>query len=337
MKRGNFTTPPRDDAHRSGPESRLGNFSVYLLCLGFSVFFWLITILNKEYSTNISFTTRFLNLPAEKILVNKLPDKVKVEVRGTGFELLGANFNAQSDTLYVDAFNINKLYNESGYEHSYLLLNNQLPLIARQLGDRIIVSRIVPDTVKFFFGQKSEKRIPVKLNLKLAFAPQYHQSGPVRVSPSNILVKGPGIWLENIDILETAPIVLRNLNKSVQMTVPLQIQDDRANIDYTLRKVRVEIPVERYTEKTIEVPVRIINAPVGYIAKSFPGKIKVKFNTSLSAYNEIEPGDFDLVADLRSIENAGNQRLKVRINRQPESVKGLKLLPEKVEYVIRKP
>ena len=337
MRRGLFSSKPHEDRPQPKPETGLGNFSVFLLCLLFSIFFWLLTVFNREYTTSISFATRFLNLPPEKILVNKLPQKVSVEVSGTGFELIGANFNAQSDTLYVDAFNINKLYNESANEHSFLLLNNQLPLIARQLGERIKVNHIDPDTVKFFFGQKSEKRIPVKLNLKLSFAPQFHQSAPVKLNPSSVLVKGPGIWLEDIDILETAPVVLRNLNKTTRITVPLQLEDRRANIDYTMKTVTVDIPVERYTEKTLEVPVQVVNAPAGYIAKSFPGRVQLKFNTSLTLYNQIRAADFEVYADLRSVENAGSQRLKLRIRRQPDAITGLKMIPEKVEYVIRKP
>jgi YbbR domain-containing protein len=337
MRRGIFSSKSPEENPRPKSENGPGNFYVFFLCLTFSLFFWLITVFNREYTTSISFATRFLNLPPEKILVNKLPKQVSVEVSGTGFELIGANFNAQSDTLFVDAFNVNKLYNESANEHSFLLLNNQLPLIARQLGDRIKVNRIEPDTVKFSFGQKSEKRVPVKLNIKLSFAPQYQQSAPLKINPSSVVVRGPGIWLEDIDILETAPIVLRNLNKTTAISVPLQIEDKRANIEYATKTIRVEIPVERYTEKILEVPVVLTNAPAGYIAKSFPAKIRIKFNTSLSLFNQIKVSDFEIYADLKSVENAGSQRLKLKVIRQPEGISGLKLLPEKVEYVIRKP
>ena len=58
------------------------------------------------------------------------------------------------------------------------------------------------------------------------------------------------------------------------------------------------MPVDEFTEKDLEIPVKLINNRNYENVKIFPQKVKVTFTTSLSRYAEIDEDFFEATADL---------------------------------------
>lgn len=310
--------------------------SVFIICLLFSSLFWLLTVFSKEYTTNISFNACFLNLPADKILIKDLPTKIDIKIKASGFALLGVQYSAQNDTLFIDASNVKKhLSDQSTNDIYYLLLNNQLSLMAEQLGGSMKVEKIFPDTVTFVFDQKSQKIVPVKLNLTYSFAKQYQLNGKVKVIPSNIIIKGPKSVLDNINFLETKAHNIKNIESTKRHIVPLKYNVNEG-VDYGINSVVAEIPVEKYTEAELMLPITIKNVPFGYVVKTFPSQVKVKFNVSLENYDLIKPTQFIVEANLAEVNNISNNRIKVRLVKQPDFISKAKIIDTQVEFIMRK-
>lgn len=330
----------QEDSYTVSRKKKLPKFNssvgIFFVCLLLSVLLWLLTVFGKPYNTTISFPTRFLNLPANKTLVNRLPTSVHVKVKGTGFSLMAAFYYARYDTLLIDGQSIRKLYDQQSNEGYFLVLNNQLANIASQLGDKIEVYSIAPDTVKFMFDQKTGKIVPIKVNIKYHFAKQYQQSGPLKIYPSRMVIKGPGLLLEDIDIIETKKVVLTGLEKHTKTIVPLKIPAENGNIEYPSRWAVIEIPVEKFTEAEMELPLEVLNAPAGFKVKTFPSQVKVKFNVALSSYSQIKPNQFEAVVDFRAEENKDAPRLTVKLQKTPPLVSNVRLLNPKVEFILHK-
>ena len=64
---------------------------------------WLLTVLANKYSTIENFPVRFINLPQNKVLINKLPATIAVELNSAGFRLMLMRLNLLQDTLMIDA------------------------------------------------------------------------------------------------------------------------------------------------------------------------------------------------------------------------------------------
>lgn len=309
---------------------------VFLICLLFSSLFWLLTVFSKEYTTNISFNASFLNLPADKILIKDLPKQISVRVRASGFSLLGVQWSAQNDTLFIDASNVKKnISDKNTNEIYYLLLNNQLSLMAEQLGGSMKVEKIIPDTVTFVFDQKSQKIVPVKLNLSYSFAKQYQLHGKVKVIPSNIIIKGPKSVLDGINFLETKPQNIKNIEATKRHIIPLQ-DNKIQGVDYGINSVVAEISAEKYTEAEMMLPITVKNVPFGYVVKTFPPQVKVTYNVSLENYDLIKPEQFTLEVDLANSNDINKNRIKVRMVKQPPQVSKLKIINPQVEFIMRK-
>lgn len=330
----------QEDTYKLTPKKKLPKFNsrvgIFFVCFLLSVLLWLLTVFGKSYNTTISFPTRFLNLPANKTLVNRLPSSVDVKVKGTGFGLMAAFYNARYDTLLIDGQSIRKLFDQQSNEGYFLVLNNQLANIASQLGDKIEVYSIAPDTVKFMFDQKIGKIVPVKVNISYHFAKQYQQNGPLKIYPSKMLIKGPGLLLEDIDIIETKNVVLTGIDKTVKTLVPLKIPAENGNIEYPTKWAVIEIPAEKFTEAEMELPLTVQNAPAGFKVKTFPSQVKVKYNVSLSNYSLIKPGMFEAVVDFKADQNKDTPRLTVALKKTPSQVSNVRLLNPKVEFILHK-
>lgn len=309
---------------------------VFIICLLFSSLFWLLTVFSKEYTTYISFNACFLNMPADKILVKDLPNKISVRVKASGFSLLGVQYSAKNDTLFIDASNVKKYISDKNTnEIYYLLLNNQLSLMAEQLGGNMKVEKIMPDTVTFVFDQKSQKIVPVKLNLTYNFSKQFQLKGKVKVIPSNIIIKGPKSVLNGIDFLETKTLNISNIESTKRHIIPLK-DNVNQSVDYGINTVVAEIPVEKFTEAEMVLPIVIKNTPFGYVAKTFPASVKVKFNVSLTNYALIKQEQFLVEADLAATNDINNNRIKIKLVKQPPEVSKVKIINPQVEFIMRK-
>jgi hypothetical protein len=309
---------------------------VFIICLLFSSLFWLLTVFSKEYTTDISFNACFLNLPADKILIKDLPSKISVKVKASGFSLLGVQYSAKKDTLFIDASNVKKqISSKNSNEIYYLLLNNQLALMAEQLGGNMKVEKIFPDTVTFVFDQKSQKIVPIKLNLSYSFAKQYQLNGMVKVIPSNIIIKGPKSVLDEINFLETKVHDIKDIEVTQRHIIPLKEKENQS-VDYGINSVVAEIPVEKYTEAEMMLPINLKNVPFGYVVKTFPAQVKVKYNVSLDNYDLIKAEQFSVVADLAAANDISNNRIKLRLVKQPDKVSKAKIINPQVEFIMRK-
>jgi YbbR domain-containing protein len=207
--------------------------------------------------------------------------------------------------------------------------------MAEQLGGSMKVEKILPDTVTFVFDQKSQKIVPIKLNLSYSFAKQYQLNGKIKVIPSNIIIRGPKSVLNDINFLETELKAINHIGSTKRHIIQLKANENQA-VDYGIKSVVAEIPVEKYTEAEISLPIKMKNVPFGYVIKTFPPQVKVKYNVSLQNYNSIKPDQFIVEADLAEKNDISNNRIKVRLTQLPSSISKAKILNPTVEFIMRK-
>jgi len=100
--------------------------------------------------------------------------------------------------------------------------------------------------------------------------------------------------------------------------------------------VMLTIPVEKYTEISIKVPVDVENLPDSVKLMFIPRSIDVKCNVVLSKYFTLKPLMFKAVVDYNLISNSINKKLKVKLATVPEFVSLTDFSPKYVEYIIEK-
>lgn len=305
---------------------------IFAYCVVVSFVFWLLIVFSNEYRSAVSFNIRYSHLPHDKMLANKLPAKVDMEVSASGFTFLGSYFNQLSDTLLLD---VSKIYNSGKSKEYYMPLGSQTLQFEKQLGSQIKIQKIYLDTLHFYFDKKSFRVVPVKLNLTYACEKQFQLNGKVTMKPSQIVVQGPASVVDKIHVLNTETINLSHLKQTTLRAVKIVTTEEMNNLEFSTLKVFIKIPVEKFTEASIELPVDVVNLPEFYSIKTFPDKVKITYLVGLSNYEKVNAELFALTAAYDKKEE-GATSLKLNLSKAPDFIRNPRMETDKVEFILRK-
>lgn len=56
--------------------------------------------------------------------------------------------------------------------------------------------------------------------------------------------------------------------------------------------VDLTLPVDIYTEKTVEVPLHGVNFPADKVLRTFPSKVQITFKIGLGRFDKVDAGNF---------------------------------------------
>ena len=94
------------------------------------------------------------------------------------------------------------------------------------------------------------------------------------------------------------------------------------------------LPVDIYTEKTVEVPLRGVNFPADKVLRAFPSKVQVTFQVGLSRFRKITADDFHIRVSYEELLLLGSDKYKVKLGHVPEGVTQVRIHPEQVDFLI---
>lgn len=304
----------------------------FFLCLLLASFFWLLSALSKEYPAHFSFPVNYTGLPANRVVANRLPDSLHLDLQASGFELLRYKWKGRRPSIRIDAGWANPSASRNVF---HIHANSISERIAQQLGQGIRVTRVMPDSILFNYNKKAVRLVPVKANIELGFANQFQLADSIVITPSEIEISGEQSAIDEIGYLLTKKIVLSDLRASKDLVAEIELPAGKY-LGASQRKVKLHIPVAEFTEGSMELPVVPINLPQGFDIKTFPDKVGVRYKVRLSDYDKIDASLFQAVVDCSKAKDTGASRLKVELQRIPPGVAQVKLSPEKVEFIIRK-
>ena len=97
--------------------------------------------------------------------------------------------------------------------------------------------------------------------------------------------------------------------------------------------VSIDVPVEAYTQKNVEIAVECLNLPENLNVKFFPSKVKLSFFVGVSEVDSIKIKDFSVAIDYDGIKESKQVSVPVRITSSPSYVRNLTISPPNVEFI----
>ena len=312
-----------------------GNFFSFLFFVLLSAVFWFFRSLSLEYEDVILYPVRYMNIPENKVITNKLPDKLSLRVKANGRRILLSKLNLN---LIPIKFDVNSFTAISATvpDSLYILTNSIKDILSGEL-EGVEIVKIEPDTLFFHFTTMEVKKVAVRPNCsdwQYMFSPQYMINGSVRIEPDSIIISGPGSRLQNISFVLTEPLTLRDLSDTVVLTSALEKQD---GISYSQKKVRIVIPVDKYTQAERFLPVVALNLPDSLQLKTFPERIRISYNVTLSNYSRVDTERIMPHIDYHDISRNPAEKLRLFLVDTPDQIRAVKFSPEKVEYLLTRP
>jgi hypothetical protein len=293
------------------------NLLVFAICFIISSILWVLMAINSFYTMQIAVPIRYINLPENNILPDKLPAEAEIEISGTGYQLLSYRMRPKQAEVLVDGRNIG--FKE---QRGFISTFHAIDYFNRQHGD-VKALNVKPDTVFFEFINRGFKKVPVIVHSYLDFAVGFDLRDSLVIRPDSINISGPVDKIAQIDKVETVPLIAQRLSKSG--TYSLKLKNYNPALSYAPAEVAVTVHVDRFTEAQITVPVK--NA-FGEI--SDPRIVTLSFLVAFSHYDKIKAADFEVVPDSSS-SSTGLQNLIVK--RSPYYAKNIKLSPRTVTRI----
>lgn len=308
-------------------------FVIFVFFLIVSTVIWYLSKLSHEYSTTLSYPVRYESLPKGKVLVGEPPRKIQLKVKAFGYTLLKCKLGAALSPIELD-LNKHLSYSYEGTKVKQFVLTYRLRNgVVKQLGSEILLEGIEPDTLTVELADMVSKQVIIKPDFEVSFEQQYMQSGYLDLEPDSITISGPKSIIDTINEVSTKEVKFKKLNQKVSKKVSLIPINQ---VSFSKRKVMLSLPVEKYTEITIKVPVGIDNQPDSVKLLFIPKAIDVKCNVVLSKYFTLSPSMYKADVDYTQINSSLSKKLKVKLSMIPDFVKLVDYSPKYVEYIIEK-
>lgn len=96
----------------------------------------------------------------------------------------------------------------------------------------------------------------------------------------------PAGILDTITTAYTQEVNLENISDTIRQRIAL---DNKKGVKFVPASVELTFPVDIYTEKTVEVPLRGINFPADKVLRAFPSKVQITFQVGLKRFCSIKP------------------------------------------------
>lgn len=308
--------------HRQRWKEALIFFCFVLLAFGF----WLLQSLQQEYETDLSIPLRYTNVPANIIFDSKLPDNLKVHVRDKGSALLNYTLGQKFRSITV---NLEKLPIDT---NRYVISRNQLEEdIQKQILATTTAYSFEPQRIVLNYGLRKSKEVPVRFNGSIQTQNGFLVAGDIIISPSHVTVYASENILDSIQEVKTVFVEVKEGKKTLTKNTALE-NIDGANLG--TERVSVTIPIEEYTEKTLTVPVQIVNVPKKYKIRTFPQMVEVFCNIPISKFEDLKEENLSIEVPFHKLEENVTGSFDIDLTRKPEWVKNYNINPGKVEFIL---
>jgi len=305
---------------------RLLIFSVFVLI---AAVFWFLSALNQEYTTKINYKVEFVDFPADVRPASAVPEELQLTIKDYGYNLIGITGSKHPLKISIKKYAVKDKNDKSKLILSTHLLSNKFFPDATSIN----ILSVDPESVIFKVEKLRTKKVPIKTNIDFSCKPLFMQSDNIQLLPDSVVVSGTEKTVKNISFAETEPAKFPDLNDTLKTNLKLKKIN---GVKFSVNKIKLVIPVEKYTENSVNVPLTIKNCPDSLKIITFPDEVKITYKVVLSQFKSVNPKDFSLFADYNEIKNNHPEKLKVNLESYPDFLKSIQISPDFVEYVIEK-
>lgn len=299
-----------------------------LACLALAVAAWFFMALSNKYVYSAKTVLVFKNSPTKRAFYPLQSDTVDLQVEGTGWQLLFARLRISPPSISISLSQLNN--------KDFIVCSDQLYSINRQVDESTQkVISIKPDTLYFDFTKRVVKTVPINLVQRVNFAKQYGIANQILLNPKVVKVAGPVEELKKIKSWPTDTLKLDNVQSSTTVRIALQ-HSIHKNISIYPSSVEVKMGVDEFTEKTIEIPLKILNNKNYHNIKLYPKKIKVTFLVALSNYEQVDEDFITATVDADEWQSLHHNQLTVKLTEFPDYCRLVSIKPEKVDFIVEK-
>lgn len=285
---------------------------------------WFMQVYNQFFETSISIPIKYVSVPDSIIFQDSLPSQISLRIKDNGFSMFKYYFKKR-DTLRLD---VSAIINSSS---SKVLQGSTFDMYVRKaLPSSTQILSYDPLRISFNYSILEYKKIPVVFDGQINLSPGYFLNSDIRIVPDSVTAYAARPDLDKLMFAYTVSDTVSGLNSD--KVIPYKLVSLK-NIKFVPDVVDIDVPVEAYTQKNVEIPVECINLPDNLNIKFFPSKVKLSFFVGVSEVDSINMKDFSVAIDYDGIKDSKQASVPVRITSSPSYVRNLTISPPNVEFI----
>ena len=304
--KNSFNTPSRKDE----------KLKVVVVCILISTTFWFFSALNKaDYTTQIEYPVEFIFDEGQYIPVADLPEKIRLEVTGGGWDLMTRSFG-----FGMEPAQINLTDPSASKYHLTSVLRGEL---SAKMTD-INLNFILRDTLFYNIQKRIIRRIPIAFDsISLILDDGFEITSEIRIQPEYIELDGP----ENLVNMVSNPFIVYPGSNSFDRDVDEQFEIPSLGsslIKTSVNEVIASFSVTEFFDFDQEINISLINSKDSLVTIE-PSSIRVFYKKSeadMEAFSDTV--EVVLYADLQEI-NPADSTIDIQIGVQAPYIKGLRL------------
>lgn len=287
--------------------------------------FWLLQTLNNDYEAEFAIPVRLRKVPDNIILTSEPASKLHISVKDKGTVLLNYMLGK---SFYPVTIDFTEYLNEDS--HVKIPASRFVNEVMGQMKASTQLLSIDPDTLEYIYSTGASKRVPVRLNGSLKADRQYFFSDTL-FQPDSVTAYAPEFMLDTIHAAYTQYVALENISDTIYQQLLLQAQ---RGVKLVPSSIQMILPVDIYTEKTVEVSLQGVDFPIDKTLRAFPSKVQITFQVGVSRFRDITADDFHIDVSYEELQSLGTNKYTVKLQNIPQGVSHVRINPEQVDFLI---
>jgi len=311
-------------------KTRRSNHLTFIIFIIISSVFWLLIKLSQEYSQTYDMQIIYKDVPANKLLTQKIDSTVKFNIKARGFYLVELSLLHPDELIvHLKNYTIHKA-DEDVYYISTLPLKENIARLLDISPSNISFSKNI---LSFLLEKLQSKKVKVINDITLEFSGSFNLYKPVSLKPAEVMVYGPKSVLDTIEGIKTKHLKIGNIMQDKALDVDLvNPLPELTHVEPD--KVMLSVKVAKFTQSGISIP---INTSVSrYTLETFPKRVTVYFDVALKDYDKVNAGQFTVSPVIENVDLKTARKLNLKVTDHPDFVRNIMLEPDNVEFIIIK-
>jgi hypothetical protein len=277
------------------------NWRAVALCVFAATIFWVFNALNKNYTTNINLPLQFDYDEEKYIAVRPLPQTIRFNVTGLGWNLFRRSAGLRVPPLIVPLAQPTEVRK---------IVGSTLPALVANQPEGFDINFVLTDTLHLAIESKARKWIKLSVDIPdILFRRGFGPVSDIQISPDSVFVEGPEKLIHSLPDLLYLKIPDRNIDDDFSEDVEVKFLNDEL-IKRNPPTVSVSFDVDRYIEVEDSVKLEIVNPPKG----SWPvigGKLACTIAVPESSQASFTTDSLRAVVDLKDFKRGEEKLLPV--------------------------
>ena len=290
-------------------------YPAILVCLFMAGVIWFFNAMNKEYTTQIKYPVHF-NFDEERLTsIGELPEKLKVNVTGQGWNLLKRSlyYNVKPVEIRTAGF--------AG--RRFLTSPDLLPSFTTQMPE-LKVNYVISDSILVNLNRLVTKRIYLQVDTASFKAAQgFKIQYPIAVNPSFTEVTGASSLMANVPKTLKISLPVNTLSSNFEEAIPLEFKEF-GFLKLKNKSVVVSIKLIKLKEISVDIPITLINARGKYRLSDSVATIILVVPEDKA--NTIKTDSISIIADFKELTDT-NKSVTLRAKNLPKGLEQYTIEP----------